>query len=773
MTAVLYRAQAQIRRRWVATSLLILIIGIIAGVVFACAAGARRTMTVADRYTATAGGDFDALVTQQDGGLPRTRSVAGLAGVELAHSFTFVFGGVSRSGSDEQLDSLVFGGSAEAAGATLVEGRNPDPTEPGEFVASRSFVTSVGAGIGDEFDLITLTQEQADATGFYSESPAGPHLPALLVGIVEGAAALQDPTPTLFFSPALLGEPAIGVSQSMIAVRFRDGVDASTFQKQLDELPDSQSFGIGSGRLVGKDLRRAVDAQALGMWLLAIVAGVAAIAVLGQMLTRHVRQTAIERDQLNAIGFTDGQTRAESIVHAAVPIVAGCVLGVILAIASSGRFPTGLARRLEPNAGIEVDLAVLTGVAVVLVASLVLWTLGALVLDTRTTRGHRTSPIVDGMATRSPSATAATGLRLAFARSARERSSVRSRSIAVLSSVGLLVGATVFANSMSRLIDEPVRYGVNYDLAYGDDGADSLPDGAQELFDSDPDVISLVLYASDHARIGSTNVQLLGMQRIRGDGAPTIVEGSLPVTEDEIAFGRVTAGDVGVGVGDAVTLTGTTGSQQFRVTGIAVVPGFGANEGVGEGGLLTFEALTTLNDGASLSSLAVRFRPGATAAADRISAAIGAERGDRFRPSVIVNLERIRAIPFVLAGLLGVLALLTLVNVIVASVRTRERELAILRSLGADTSWITRAIHWQATLLTVVPVSIGAVVGVIAGQQVFAALADSIGALSDAAISVALIGVVVIGCVVLANAAAAIPARRARRAVPAATLQTE
>jgi len=67
---------------------------------------------------------------------------------------------------------------------------------------------------------------------------------------------------------------------------------------------------------------------------------------------------------------------------------------------------------------------------------------------------------------------------------------------------------------------------------------------------------------------------------------------------------------------------------------------------------------------------------------------------------VIVNVDRLRNIPFVLALLIGAPCVMTVVNIVFSSVRHRQRELAILRSLGAGGSWIVRAVHWQASLRT-------------------------------------------------------------------------
>ena len=111
-----------------------------------------------------------------------------------------------------------------------------------------------------------------------------------------------------------------------------------------------------------------------------------------------------------------------------------------------------------------------------------------------------------------------------------------------------------------------------------------------------------------------------------------------------------------------------------------------------------------------------------------------------------------------LAALLAALAVLTVGHVMVTSVQNRRRDVAILRSLGADRRWIGRAVHWQATAFTLLPVAIGIPIGLIVGRIVFRSFADSIGTLNDASIPLLLVGGhASVGLLVIANIAAVFP----------------
>jgi ABC-type lipoprotein release transport system permease subunit len=107
------------------------------------------------------------------------------------------------------------------------------------------------------------------------------------------------------------------------------------------------------------------------------------------------------------------------------------------------------------------------------------------------------------------------------------------------------------------------------------------------------------------------------------------------------------------------------------------------------------------------------------------------------------------------------------------SLQNRRRDVAILRSMGADRKWISRAVHWQATLFSLLPLLIGIPLGLILGRIVFRSFADSIGTVNDASIPVLLVTGMVAALVVIANLIAIFPARRADRVSPALLLRSE
>ncbi|HET7489647.1 MAG TPA: FtsX-like permease family protein [Acidimicrobiales bacterium] len=769
MRAVAYRVTRLLRGQWRATLALALAVAAVAGVVLAFAAGARRTATTPDRYTAAWPGPLADVQVEQEAGPPRTAEIAALPGAASVHGITFVFGGLDRAGGPKPPDGLVFAGDSEAFGARLVAGRLPRPAHPEEFVVTRSFAVH-GIGPGDRFRLRTLTQEQADRAGFdaAAEGMQGPALDAVLVGVVDGPHQLDDPTPLAAFPPSLLGQGDVGVAASFMTVGLRAGTDRGSFRAQLDTLPGGAGLHLIGAPLVSADLRTAVDGQATALWLVTAVAAAAAVVVLGQLLTRSVRQSADEAPGLQALGYDRRQVLAESAGRAAVPVVVGAALAAVLASAASGAFPAGFVRRIEPYPGVRPDWPLLLAGAAALAAVLIGWTVLVLLLARRVPAPRPPSALVEWAAARARSAPLATGLRFASTTTRRDRGSVRAAVVGMVAAVSLLTGSVVFGVSLGRLVTDGSRFGTNGDLYYGT-GGDAVPDDVRAKLAGDRDVAGLMLYAVGQVRVGGFTLQLAGLDPVKGDLAPVVLSGRLPADDDEVALGRLAARTLHARVGSVLPAEGAAGARRLRVTGIAVVPSVEGLDGVGQDAVVTKRGMASVDPDARESVAAVRLRRGAPAdTRDRLG-----PLQENSVPSVIINLARLRPVPWVLAGLVAALAVLTVVHLLATSLRNRRRDVALLRSFGAEGSWLTRAVHWQATSFVVVPLLLGVPLGVVAGRVVFEAFAGRVGAVPDPVFPFALLGAVLAALVAVANVVATGPARAARRLAPAPLLGTE
>jgi putative ABC transport system permease protein len=763
--AVAMRVGSSLRQGWKASLLVAVVVLGVSGVVFTLAAGARRTGTAPDRYTSSVGGDFDGLV-RQPFDRPRLDEIDDLPVVDEVESLTFI--GATVGDSDELNP---FAGTGPWPGARLVEGRFADPTRPEEFVANVAFTEMAGAEVGDRLPVATWTQAQVDANAF-AEPPAGFAFEGVLVGVADSPDDFDDPTPTVVFPLALLDED-IGVVESLMGVRLVPGASRDDLRAQLDELPDGTDLGLEPGPIVSTTLRNAVSAQAQGLWVIALVAAVAGIATLGQILSRHARVPEGERRHLVALGAGRGNILGEAVGRAVVPTALGLLGGVVAAAVVSQLFPAGFVHGLEPAPGMRIDVYLLLPMVAGLLVCLLGWVLVAAWLAQRPRSTEQPSPLVELVATRAGTAAAAAGVRFAFVRGRRETGSVAGTLTGLTVAIVGLVGASVFAFSLGRLVTDGGRFGNNFDLLLGNGW---LPAGSdlRAALDDDDDVEGLMLLGAGSARAGGTTVELVGVDPVRGGLTPRVLDGRLPAGPDEVALGRLTADRLGVGVGDELTLDGDDAPATFQVVGLAVLPTLGVNAGVGEGALLTFDGLHQVAPEVTRSVAAIVLRPGAPPdVGQRLGELTLTPPGVGMVPASIRNVARVDLVPVLLAGLLALLAAVLLAHALVQSVRARRHDHAVLRALGADRRCISRAVHYQASALVALPLVIGIPLGLALGRLVYAAFVDRIGAVPVPTTPLLLVLAVTGGFLLVANAVGALPARWARQATAASLLRTE
>lgn len=474
-----------------------MLVATLGGLVLTLTAGVLRTVSAPERYAASLGDALDVAV-EQFSGRPRTDEVAGLPAVARVETATFVFGGMVRGdveldgglldgmGEADVIEGLVFAGSQEAFGARVIDGREPDRTAPGEFVATASWLTEAGATLGDQFQVLTVSQEQADAGGFDAE-PEGPTVPATLIGVIDGPNELQDETPLALFPVTLLDAGEVGVASSVGLMALEPGATIDDLRAQLDALPDGDAFGLEPAEVVPAEVRTAVRTQGQGLAVVAAIVAVAVIAVMGQLLSRQVRLAPAARLAMQATGFTHRQVVADRLCSVALPVAGGAVAAGVLATAASGVFPTGFAQRVEPTPGLRFE-PLAHGLGTILFAALLAaWVLVALLIGDRVHQAPHRPGRVDRLVTRLGVGPVPTGIRFALARHPRDPGSVRAPILGLVIVLTVLVGALTFGASVARFVDEPARHGSNFDFATGV-GGEAVPDEVLDVLEADPDV---------------------------------------------------------------------------------------------------------------------------------------------------------------------------------------------------------------------------------------------------------------------------------------------
>ena len=525
------------------------------------------------------------------------------------------------------------------------------------------------------------------------------------------------------------------------------------------------------------DAIRVLTVALLLMALSVVLAG----AVAGtQVLNLQLQALAGDQTTLAALGMTRRE-RTFATVSFAVPVAAGAAAAaVVVAVAASPLFPISLARRAEPDPGLHADWIVL-GVGAAVVATAVLaasavrgWRFGR---DARFGTGSATDARL-GEAARittrlrlGPSGPA--GISIALTRGSGA-AAVPVRSALVGSIVGLasVVAAMVFAASLDRLTAEPARYGVPWDLT-----TDLAPAEAHEVAGRD-DIGDLAILATATVVVEGEDIQGYALVIEKGAASFTMLDGRPPSHAGEIALGPDLLDRLNVTIGDSVSLLDTIGQpRQLDVVGRVLVPDtddfvFTA------GAAFTPDGLDEVRQSDTNGQVVLNWRAGADgdAAAARLQqdypyALSAYSRPDA--PNEIANLARVRQLPWVLAALLAIIGLAAIAHFLVTMVRRRRRDLAVLRSLGYTRRQVAATARWQATILVLVAVAVGAPVGYLVGKWTWSIAAGVLGVAPDVSIPVVPLLLVVPATVIVANVVAAVPARVAGRVAPSTALRTE
>jgi putative ABC transport system permease protein len=839
MAPVWFALRAGMRRRWRTLVSLALLLGLAGGVVLTAAAGARRTDTAyprlltwanASQVTALLGGLDPAYFAA----LHRLPQVAAVATAMQYNIALPVSGGLP----DNQVEVLA--SSDGSLGTTvdrvkLLQGQMFGPGAAGEAVIDPGTAARLHLAPGDTLHLVATPY--LDANG--DIDPAKSQVP--LTFRVAAVGLFDDqvvPTTSNSSEPRILLSP--GFSRTALAtraygtkgsidylaqayVRLKPGPDPAAFIAAAQALSSRYPGVRANGGLVFTDnspqvagTERAIRPLAVALALFGALAGLIALAVIGQLLARQMTLDAAGYGVLSALGMTRGALLALAAARLGLVTVAGGIIAVGVATAASPLMPIGAARLAEPQPGIGLDPAVL-GIgfaAVVLLPLLVLAT--PAIRAVRQAHGSATTatppaarPVarpswLAGALTRAGTVTGGIGTRMAFEPGhGRTAVPVRSALAGTAIAVAAVVAAAVFGTSLVGLVSSPEQYGQNWGQQLSL-GFAAIPASYAAQFAATPDVTGYALGDIGQLDIAGTRVAAVGVNQVHGDGYLTMLAGRPPANAGEIALGAQTMRALGVRIGQTVRATvdwatghpGPATQHLLRVTGTVVLPDFGqsglsSDTDLGNGAVVsptllstiqTFPGCTSARD-TCYSLLLFRYRPGTNLpAAQAALLAAAAKAGCPYgactvtadqRPGDIKNYAAIRDTPLTLAAVLGVLAVGTLAHVLLTGVRRRRRDLAVLKTLGFTRGEVLRTVAWEASALAAAALVVGIPLGVIAGRVGWALFANATGIASQATVNVPLVLLAIPATLLLANVIAAWPGWAAARLRPAQVLRTE
>jgi ABC-type antimicrobial peptide transport system permease subunit len=262
----------------------------------------------------------------------------------------------------------------------------------------------------------------------------------------------------------------------------------------------------------------------------------------------------------------------------------------------------------------------------------------------------------------------------------------------------------------------------------------------------------------------------------------------------QVVLGTATLSQLHKKIGDTVTFSnGASKPRTLTIVGTGSVPAISSGTNTGQGALVATSdfppALLNLQDAtipgpnAILVRIKLGVKPSAAYASLRtvehqvnaIPQARGLTGGivKLLRPADIVNFRSMGTIPDVLAGGLAVGAVAALGLTLVASVRRRRRDLALLKALGFTQRQLAASIAWQATVAALIGCLIGIPLGIAVGRELWNLFARSISAVPSPTVPILSVALVGLGALLFANLVAALPGRIAARTPTALVLRAE
>jgi ABC-type lipoprotein release transport system permease subunit len=805
-----------VRRGWRATIFLALLAGLAAGVAMAACAAGRRTATAFDRFLAYAE-TADLIVTFCPPGHVVTDEESlqpcfaydakdevavlnELPEIDVAARASFRGLTAARPTEPDRL-WLANASIVEDEGLRsfegeqiLVEGRWFAPTAADEVVVNERFVEESGIDVGEELILTYWAPDEVATVPEDGERLHGPTTRVRVVGVVRGLLDIAAGTRSIsrvidevkvIGGPALAAATADAGSYGGVLVRARDG-DDDTAGAAIERSFAGRMFNIGpaGGAETAEigSVREAIRYEANAAMAFGIIAAIASAVFVGQAVARQSRREWSDLSTLRALGMANRDVRWAAGLRGAVVGAAAALVAATSAVALSPLGPIGVGRRAEVDPGPSIDWAVVLAgtlgvLAVVIVAScLPLRRHGVRAGDAAPSANRRLG--VRGVLP--PVAVAGLGMTVNGRRDGRGIPMG-----AALSGVALAVGAVVAAAGVSMSLDvltrTPERFGASWDASiayYGGDVYDRN-DELGELLGDESMIAGVAGIVGTDVEIGDEAEWIQAFRPLGTlDGIrPVITAGREPLAIDEIALGSVTKEHLGVEIGDTVEVRNTAvgrPSTTMTVVGTTIVNDT-YEASPGRGGVVTPEWMETYAREASADPIVVRLQPGVDV--DTFRLAVDEQTSAFVSPPVrhgaIRNLERIATLPFLLAALVGVLAIASLAHALTLSIGRSGDQLAVWKSIGFTRRQVRVAGAWHASTLAVAATAAGVPLGVVLGRLGWKAIADQMGVPNEPVTSVSAIAAAALGAVIVANMLAAYPAWRAARVPTAEALRAE
>ncbi len=825
-----YRFRTALRRRLSGYVTLVLVIGLVGGLAMGSVAAARRTASSFSVYWASTnpsgllGGTgildpkaglkaYEAPLVEGISRLPHVRSVESQSGINLLP--------LGPGGAPEQNVTEFSPGPGNGYGSvdglyfnqdrvTAVEGRTADPTDPDEFMLTPAQAQAMDLRVGDvvRFGIYTNAQIQLPDFGSAAVKPYRV-IRARLVGLaafnrdVIADQADQGSEPDNLFTPALT-RPLLNCCVNYTETGIQVAGGARYIPAVLGEIgrafPKVPLSLAAVAPSVLPKAQRSLKPDGIALGAFGLIVALACLLVSAQLIGRQIRLRADERAVLRALGATPGQTWADDLIGISGSVAAGSLLAVVVAVGLSPIAPLGPVRHVYPDPGINFDWAVLGLGLVALVATL--GSTAAVVsyrgiphraAARRALAPEQPSRVLAAAATAGLPVAALTGARFALVPgSGRTSVPVRSAVLGAVLAVVALVATVTFGASLSSLVSHPALYGWNWDYALAA-GGDLPGPKVTALLDHDPHVSAWSGIYTATLRLDGQEVPVLG--EVPGAAvAPPLLSGHGVQAADQVVLASLTLAQLHQHVGGTVAESSAGGpTVRLHIVGTATLPALGGQGfelDMGVGAVLSSQLIPAFDR----NSFNTPF-PGPQAALVRLRPGPGRAQGFRSletiaqettnpenfgvgvlgvqRPAEILNYRSLGATPAYLGAGLAAGAFAALALTLVASVRRRRRDLALLKALGFTERQLAATVAWHSTIAVGIGVIAGVPLGIALGRTLWDLFANDINAVPVPSVPVLAVVLIALGALVLANLIAAVPGRLAARTPTALVLRSE
>jgi hypothetical protein len=844
-----YRFTRTLRRRAPGYVSVTLLVGLVGGLALASVAAARRTQSTFPSYLASAdasdlqltayfsGGSpvanlYSPAFTDQLARLPSVRSVAGadeVFAVPLEKNGTpFLPPPLNNNEVNEvaPFNGLTYFGQDRVIAD---RGRVPDPTRADEFAATALAARQLHWHLGQtiSFGIYSIPEVASSGIGAPTAPPVLT-IRARLTGIVAlDTAVVHDEVDTyptfVIFTPALARRlvPLQAFGYTTYTLRLDGGArDVSAVEREvIGLLPSGTPYNFHVTSVGEGQVERATKPESIALGVFGAIAGLAALLVASQAVSRSLRTNRRDLQVLRAFGASRAMLVADALVGTLGAILAGGLLAVVLCVALSPLSPLGVVRQVDPSPGLNFDWTVLGGGFGVFVVGL-----SAIALALTLPMVHRrdahdrasltpeASRIVTAAASMGLPPASIAGIRFAIERGrGQDAVPVGSALLGAALAVAVVITTLTFGNGLTNLVSHPALYGWNWSYALQSVGnSQAVPPVATGALDKDTYVASWTGFNFADAEIDGQTVPIM-ITTSTAAFSPPILSGQ-SVHAGQIVLGGTTLAQVHAHVGGTVVVSYGSPKDapvyvpptRLVVAGTATFPAIG-NSGtlhpsMGAGALILKSieppamqrALTSPDPNLNgYDIVAVRMRNNVSAAAGLASLQRIADHASQViendpnsgggtyavlpvqQPAEIVNYKTMGATPVILATGLALGAAVALGLTLVASVRRRQRDLALLKTLGFAQRQLSAVVSWQASVAALVGIVVGVPLGIILGKTLWTLFAHQIFAVPRPAVPTLATLLAATGALVLANVVAFVPGRIAARTPIAVLLRRE